>query len=135
VKHHSKQGIVHALLLAGLACLALAGCSRTPPSAAEVRARWMEKTNQVITDPARARQIAGMVGRLLDAQEARTAALQSAGDRLAAFNADHRGTREQAMAIYDEYEARQREMLVKFKADLLALRGQMSADEWKRLVD
>jgi hypothetical protein len=135
VKRHSKQGLVPALLLAGLVCLALAGCSRTPPSAAEVRARWMEKTNQVITDPARAQQIAGMLGRLLDAQEAKAAALQSVGDRLAAFNADHYGTRAQAMAIYDEYEARQREMLVQFKADLLALRRQMSAAEWKRLVD
>jgi len=89
----------------------------------------------VITDPARSQQIAGMVGRLLDAQEAKTAALQAAGDRLAALNDDYHANGEQMTAIYAEYEARQREMLVKFKDDVLALRRQMSAAEWKSLVD
>jgi hypothetical protein len=135
VKHNSRKVIVLVLLLPGVVCLALAGCTRTPPSAAEVRARWMDKTNQTITDPARARQIAEMVGRLLDAQEAKAAALQSASDRLAALNTDYHATSGQAMAIYDECEARQREMLTKFKDDVFALRRQLSADEWKKLVD
>lgn len=135
MKHHSRKVIVSALLLPGLVCLALAGCNRTPPSAAEVRARWADKTKQTITDPARAQQIAGMVSQLLDAQEAKAAALQSASDRLAAMNADYHATGAQAMVIYDEYEARQREMLTKFKDDVLALRRQLSAAEWQGLVD
>jgi predicted component of type VI protein secretion system len=135
VNPNFSKVIVQTLLLPGLVCLVLAGCTKTRPSAAEVRVRWTEKTNQTITDPARAQQIAVMVGRLLDAQEAKAAALQSASDRLAALNSDHHATSEQAMAIYEECEARQREMLTKFRDDVLALRRQLSAAEWQSLVD
>jgi len=135
MKHNFRKVVAHALLLPGLVCLALAGCTRAPPTAAEVRARWMEKTNQAITDPARAQQIAGMVSRLLDTQEAKAAALQATSDRLAALNADYHATAEQAMAVYDEYQASQREALTKFKDDVLALRGQLSDAEWQSLVN
>jgi hypothetical protein len=135
--NHTLRKVVHALLLPGLMGLALAfaGCNRTPRSATEVRAEWMDKTNQAITDPIRAQQIAEIVSRLLDSQEARAAALESASNRLAASNADYHATTEQAMAVYDEYEARQREALTRLKDDVLALRRQVSDAEWQVLVD
>ena len=132
---HTLRKAAHALLLPGLIGLALAGCNRTPPSSAELRAQWMDKTNQAVTDPARAQHIAEIVGRLLDSQEARAAALEAASDRLAASNANYHTTAEQALAIYDEYEARKREALTRLKDDVLALRRQVSDAEWQVLVD
>ncbi len=123
------------LLLAALAGLALGGCAKTPPTAAEIRAKWMEKTRTTFPDPARAREISELVGRLLDAREERTAALRDASNRVAALNADYHATGEQFAAAYQEYENRQREAAAKFREDLFALRRQVSAAEWEALVD
>lgn len=123
------------LLCVGIVATALPGCSRVQPTAAEVRAQWREKTHQAIRDPVRARQVAERVGRLLDAQEAGNAALQAASEHFVALNADYHATSEQVTATYQEYEARQREALVKFRDELFALRREVSPAEWAILVD
>lgn len=122
-------------LLAGLAVLGLAGCSKSAPTAAEVRAEWMEKTRRAIPDPVRAGQTSEIVGRLLDAHEARAAALREASDRLTALNADYHTTQEQLLTVYHDYENRQREAATRFRDDLLALRRQVSPAEWEAIVD
>ena len=123
------------LLLFCLGFLVLTGCkSATPPTIEQVRAQWTERANKVISDPARAKQIAGLGVKLVEDQRAVTAEMKSLGDQMAALNADYKTTTGDFMKAYDAYAAKKQQAMSEFKDGVFAIRKQVTADEWKELI-
>lgn len=123
-------------LLSACLGLVLTSCSKSPPpSLAEVRAGWTEKVNEAIKDPVRAKAVDALVGQLLEAQQARAAALELAANQLATMNADYHASHEQLMAVYQDYETKQLEAVTAVKNAIFAIRKQVTAKEWDAIVD
>ena len=122
------------LLISGLACLALVGCAKPPPTVEQVHAHLTETINRVIKDPARAQQVSGLAGKLLDQQQSMAGDLTSTVDQFAALNTDYTASNDQYTALYSDYQSKRKAAQMKFKDDIFALRKEVSAEEWKEII-
>jgi hypothetical protein len=125
---------VLALALA-VACCAVAGCSRhAVPTPEDMRADWSVRVHRAIADPARAERVTALAWQLVDGQQALARELNATADRMAALNTDHAASKEAYLALYEEFASRQRVAQMNLKDQILTMRRETSAEEWKAIT-
>ncbi len=121
-------------LLVALACLALVGCAKPPPTPAEVQADLTAKIDKAIKDPERAKRVSAAADTLLQQQQAMAADLKATLDRLGSLNADYQASGDQYQTLYNEYRGKRKASQTAFAQGIFALRGEVSAAEWKEIT-
>jgi hypothetical protein len=125
---------VLALALA-VACCAVAGCSRhAVPTPEDMHADWSVRVHRAIADPARAERVTALARQLVDGQQTLARDLSATADRMAALNTDHAASKEAYLALYEEFASRQRVAQLNLKDQILAMRRETSAEEWKAIT-
>ena len=118
-----------------IACLIGSACThKAPPTPEEMRAEWSQRIHRVVADPARAERATAIAWQLVAGQQALSRELGSTTERMAALNADHAASKDAYMALYEDFASRQRAAQLQLKDQVLALRREVSADEWKSIT-
>ncbi len=125
------------LLAMGLLCACLLGSACTqkaPPTPEEMRADWSLRIHRAIADQPRAERVTALAWQLVDGQQSLSRELNATAERMAALNADHAATKDAYLSLYNDFASRQRAAQLQLKDQILAMRREVSADEWKSIT-
>lgn len=136
MRRHDASRAVAIVLLAVVALWVGVACSahsKRPPSE-NIGPRWDEQVAKAIQDPERAQRVRDLGRRLVELQDALTQDMADLNRQVAELNADYGTTREEFAPLVEAFDAKRATALQQYREVLFAMRGQTTADEWKRLT-
>lgn len=121
------------ITLSILLTLSCATGTKAPPTLEETVAQWNSHVDKVIPDVRRAENIKQLGQQLLSLRENMSADIAELNTKAKKLNSSYETTTDEAMALFDLYEQKRRAALDHYRDIILAIRSEISADEWKAL--
>jgi hypothetical protein len=125
--------LVVIITLSLLLTLSCATGTKAPPTLEETVAEWNSHVDKVIPDVRRAENIKRLGQQLLSLRENMSADIAELNTKAKELNSNYEATTDEAMALFDLYEQKRHAALDHYRDIILAIRSEVSADEWKAL--
>jgi len=125
-------------LAIALALGLVVACSSSPksqPSKEETITDWNAKVDNLIADPQRAEKIKQLGQQLIELKNSMLNDFAQMNDKSAELNANYDTTTDEALQFFKQFEQKRKDALAQYRDLIFAMRGEVSAEEWKVLAN
>lgn len=133
----SKQTLTFLLVLPLVVAL-FVSCSSSPKKVAlteETTEHWNAQVEETIKDPERAAKLKKLGQQLIDVSSSIQKDIEAANQRVMALNENYDATHDELQQILTEFSAKRNPQFVEYRDIIFAMRSEVSAEEWKALID
>jgi septal ring factor EnvC (AmiA/AmiB activator) len=140
VSMRRMQGFKTATLLItmALAIGLVLSCTSSPPSLLpydEAASQWDATVDQHIHDAQRAGKLKQLGRQLDELQKSLSADITEFKEKATALNANYDSTKDELWQLVGEFEQKRNAALAQYRDIIFAMRREVSAEEWKALID
>jgi succinate dehydrogenase/fumarate reductase flavoprotein subunit len=133
----TKRNTVFLLALLPLVLALFVSCSSAPTTgmfvADEAGESWNAKVDETIKEPERAAELKGLGQQLIDVSISIQQDIADFNQKAMALNENHDATHEEFQRLMDELSEKRAPKYAEYRDIIFAMRGEVSADEWKAL--
>jgi DNA anti-recombination protein RmuC len=133
----SKQTFTFLLALPLVVAL-FVSCSSSPNKVElteETTEHWNAQVEETIKDPERAAKLKKLGQQLIDVSSAIQQDIETANQQLIALNENYDATHEELQKILGDFSEKRNPKFDEYRDIIFAMRSEVSAEEWKALID
>ena len=134
----SSDNQIHWILAIALALVLVVACStspKSPPSKEETISDWNAKVDSLLADPQRAEKIKQLGQQFIELKNSMANDFAQMNVKAAELNANYGATADEALQFFKQFEQKRRDALAQYRDLIFAMRGEVSAEEWKTLIN
>ena len=124
-------------VLAPLAFWLVVSCSSAPKHVAlteETVAQWNATVEKTIAEPQRTAKVKELGQQLIDVAKSIQQDVETLDQKAMALNENHGATKAEFQQLLDEFVAKRNPKFDKYRDIIFAMRREVSAEEWKKLM-
>ena len=127
-------------LIMAFAALALSfvlSCSSTPEKvelSESTIAEWNATVDKTIENPQRAAKVKDLGAQLIDVSEATEQDIEDLNRKFMALNENYNATQAEVQELIGEFQETRNARFAQYRDIIFAMRREVNADEWKRLM-